>query len=189
VTSPTATVVGRVSSIARGASLSGIVHWTATPPAGTKSVEFWLDGARLQTLTAAPYTLKLDTTKYADGAHVVGIAWTDSTGIRHPASRASDVTIHNAIQSSIKAGDVLSSIVRWAATPPVSVRSVEFWVDNIRVATDLAAPYLDKLDTRRYKNGAHIVGVAWTDTAGTRHATAPLAVKIANSPAHVSVAQ
>ena len=35
------------SSISEGAILSGTVRWTATAPAGTTSVEFWVDGVRL----------------------------------------------------------------------------------------------------------------------------------------------
>jgi Big-like domain-containing protein/uncharacterized protein DUF1565 len=177
---PTNTPPPIVSSIQEGAILTGVVHWTATAPAGTRSVEFWVDGLRLQTLTTGPYAYELDTTKLADGAHIVGVAWTDSAGVRHPASPATDVTIQNAVRSSIKAGDVLKGIVHWNASASVAVQSVEFWIDGVKVATDPSPPYRYDLDTRRYANGAHIVGVAWTDAGGTRHPAAPQSVTVAN---------
>jgi hypothetical protein len=86
-------VIAAVSSIADGSVLSGIVHWTATVPAGTSSVEFWLDSKRLSILTVAPYSYDLDTTKLAAGGHIVGVAWTDSAGVRHPASPPQTVTV------------------------------------------------------------------------------------------------
>jgi len=90
---PTAVVIAAVSSIADGSVLSGIVHWTATVPAGTSSVEFWLDSKRLSVLTVAPYSYDLDTTKLAAGGHIVGVAWSDSAGVRHPASPPQTVTV------------------------------------------------------------------------------------------------
>ena len=104
----------------------------------------------------------------------------NSTGVRHPASPATDVTIRNAVQSSIQAGDVLKGSVKWTATPPAGARSVEFWFDGVRLATDVAPPYAYTLGTRRYANGAHVLGVAWTDSGGTRHPAVALAVTISN---------
>jgi hypothetical protein len=90
VTAPTAT-----SSIKEGDALRGIVRWSATAPAGAKSVEFWCDNKRLLTLTAGPYGYDFDMRRYANGAHIVGVAWTDSAGVRHPAWPPTNVTITN----------------------------------------------------------------------------------------------
>ena len=75
--------------------LSSVTHWTATVSSGTKSIEFWIDNKCLQTLTAGPYAYDLNTRKYANGQHILGIAWTDSAGVRHAASPATNVTIKN----------------------------------------------------------------------------------------------
>jgi hypothetical protein len=176
---PTAIVSGSITSVAEGTVLSGIHRWTATPPAGTTSVEFWADGTRLQLLTVGPYVYDVDTTRYANGAHIVGVAWTDSTGVRHPASPATNVTVLNAF-SSITAGAVITGSVRWTATAPAGTRSVEFWIDNRKLATLTSSPYLYRLNTRQYANGAHTLGIAWTDSGGTRHPAWPIAVSIAN---------
>jgi hypothetical protein len=83
------------SSIAEGAVLQGVVHWTATVPADAKSVEFWVDGTRRALRTSTPAAYDLDTRKFANGAHIVGIAWTDRSGNRHPASPVTHVTFKN----------------------------------------------------------------------------------------------
>ncbi|HEY4346977.1 MAG TPA: Ig-like domain-containing protein [Gaiellaceae bacterium] len=160
------------SSIANGALLTGLIPWTASPPAGTTSVEFWVDGQRLATETAAPYAYALDTTRYANGSHIVGVAWTDRSGVRHPASPAQSVNVVNAV-SSIGQNAALSGTITWTATLPAGARSVEFWVDNQRLAILTSTPYVYHLDTRKLRNGSHIVGVAWTDAAGLRHPASP----------------
>jgi len=94
---PTPVILAAVSSIKDGSLISGTVHWTATVPAGTSSVEFWLDSKRLSLQTTAPYSYDLDTTRLANGSHIVGVAWTDSAGVRHPASPPQYVTVSNVI--------------------------------------------------------------------------------------------
>jgi hypothetical protein len=83
------------SSITQGALLSGTVHWTATATAGIQSVEFWVDNTRLSLQNSPPFAFDLNTAAYNNGAHIVGVAWTDSTGTRHPASPAINVTVSN----------------------------------------------------------------------------------------------
>jgi parallel beta helix pectate lyase-like protein/Big-like domain-containing protein len=176
VSAPTAAVPvpTATSSIREGAILSGVVRWTATAPAGTTSVEFWVDGVRLAVQTAAPYGYDLRTASYLNGAHLVGIAWTDSSGVRHPASPATNVSFQNLTTSSIAEGAILTGVVRWTATVPADAKSVEFWVDGARRAIRNSTPCAYDLDTRTYANGAHIVGIAWTNRSGTRHPASPV---------------
>ena len=175
VSAPTAAVPAPAarSSIAEGATLSGVVHWTATAPSGTTSLEFWVDGVRVAVQTAAPYGYDLQTASYANGSHVVGVAWTDGGG-RHPAYPATNVFFQNLITSSIAEGAVLQGVVHWIATVPADAKSVEFWVDGARRAVRTSTPAAYDLDTRKYSNGAHIVGIAWTDRSGTRHPASPV---------------
>lgn len=92
---PSGVVIAAVSSIADGSFLSGVVHWTATVPTGTSSVEFWVDSKRLSLQATPPYAYDLDTTKLTDGSHIVGVAWTDYAGVRHPASPPQTVRVFN----------------------------------------------------------------------------------------------
>jgi len=180
VSVPTSGIAAGISSIVEGSVLGNVAHWTASPPAGTALVEFWIDGSRVRSLTAGPYAFDLDTTTYANGAHIVGVAWTDALGLRHPAWPATNVTISN-VTSSIRSGDVLRGVVAWTATAPAGTATVvEFWLDNRQVAVRNSAPYAYNLYTRRFVNGPHIVGVAWTDSQGVRHPAAPISVSIAN---------
>jgi Right handed beta helix region/Bacterial Ig domain len=162
------------SSIAEGAVLNGLVHWTGTAPSGTTSVEFWVDGVRLAVQTSAPYGYDLRTASYPNGSHIVGIAWTGGDGVRHPASPATNVTFQNLVTSSIAEAAVLKGVVHWTATVPVDARSVEFWVDGSRRAFRTTTSCAYDLDTRRYANGAHIIGIAWTDRSGVRHPAFPV---------------
>jgi hypothetical protein len=90
-----------VSSITEGAVLSGVVTWTATSiQVGAQFVKFWADNVMLQSIanpsTSESYTL--DTRIYADGAHIVGIGWTDASGQSYPASPPTNITIDNRVK-------------------------------------------------------------------------------------------
>ena len=77
----------RASSIRSGADLRGVVAWTATAPAGTATaVEFWVDNKQVTVRNSVPYVYSLDTRRYVNGPHIVGVAWKDSKGVRHPAT-------------------------------------------------------------------------------------------------------
>jgi hypothetical protein len=172
VAAPVAAVA--TSSIKEGSILSGTVRWTATLPAGTTSVEFWVDGVLLAVQAPASSGYDLRTTSYPNGSHIVGIAWTGGDGVRHPASPATNVVFQNLTTSSIVEGAILKGVVRWTATVPAGAKSVEFWVDGVRRSLRTATSGTYDLDTRKYANGAHILGIAWTERSGIRHPASPV---------------
>ncbi len=87
-TAPTVSLM----SPAAGATVSGAVTVAAnaTDNTGVAKVDFFVDSTALVSKTAAPYTGTLDTTKLADGTHVVKAVATDTQGM----SAASQVSIN-----------------------------------------------------------------------------------------------
>ncbi|MEI9973838.1 MAG: Ig-like domain-containing protein [Ignavibacteriota bacterium] len=72
-----------IATPASGATLSGTVSITASVSAatGVAWVQFQLDGSGLgPQLTSAPYTISLDTTKLAAGAHTIAATVRDQAG-------------------------------------------------------------------------------------------------------------
>ena len=75
------------------------------------------------------------------------------------------------ITSPVPGGSSLSGVVTISATATdnVGVASVQFQVDNIVIGTDTTAPYTCNWDTTGYSNGAHVLSVIATDTAGNSY--------------------
>lgn len=94
VSGATDAVLAAASSIKDGDVLTRTVHWVATVPKGTSSVEFWRDGIRIARQTTG-FAYDLNTRRLANGSHIVGVAWTDRYGVRHPAWPPQNVTVSN----------------------------------------------------------------------------------------------
>lgn len=79
--------------------VSGTVPFSATATdagSGVAQVEFFVDGVSLGTDTPDGddnYTVQLDTTQFADGAHTLSVTATDNAG--NEASDTRDVTFDN----------------------------------------------------------------------------------------------
>ena len=76
-----------VQSIQGGQTLRGTVTWTAEPSTRVKQVVFAMDDNRTSVLDVSPpYSLSLDSTRFANGAHTVGLTVTllDGTVVWRP---------------------------------------------------------------------------------------------------------
>jgi hypothetical protein len=82
-----------VSSIANGAVISGTVDWVVTPPKAAVRVEFWANGTLLASDGSAPFSHRLDTTRLALGANLLGRVWLDAKGVRYLPSTNIQVTV------------------------------------------------------------------------------------------------
>lgn len=74
-------------SIRAGAVLGGVVVWTVTPSSPVKEVVFAMDSnAETHVVRTPPYRLRLDTTRYPDGRHTLGLTVTllDGTVVWKP---------------------------------------------------------------------------------------------------------
>lgn len=86
-----------LQNISVGETLSGTVTWTATLSAPVKQVVFALDGNKITyTDASAPYAYQLDTTRLANGTHVLGLTVTlvDGTVVWQP-YQIGNVTVSN----------------------------------------------------------------------------------------------
>jgi len=95
------------SSIPDGQTLSGMVPWDVTASGSVASVEYWADGAKLFTDTAAPYSYSLDTTAMVNGTHLINVVLVGTDGSRVSAGAGGilgKVTVSNTTAS--KPGDL-----------------------------------------------------------------------------------
>ena len=85
---------------AAGATVSGLLAYAAnaTDNAGVARVDFFVDATALGSKTAAPYSGSLDTTRLADGAHVVQAVAYDAQGLS--ATSQVSVNVKNALPST-----------------------------------------------------------------------------------------
>lgn len=79
-------------------------------------------------------------------------------------------------------GDVVTgkTTVAVNAADASGIARVEFYVDGVRVATDLAPPYQYLWDTASIANGSHTLAATAVDTAGNQSANRPFAVTVDN---------
>jgi hypothetical protein len=177
-------VVPRVS---RG-PLRGIVPWHAVTAGGVRRVEFAVDGRVLWEDRRAPFSFAggrgLNTTSLGNGAHVLELrAYGDGT--RHDVARRT-VTVRNHVFDLTTAGarhwgkarGVVSLRARvWGA----KAVSVVARVDGDRLSVDRRAPYRFRWDSRRRRDGKHVLTLLArsVDGRGARHR---LVVGVANRP-------
>src|SRR5437868_5251342 len=74
--------LGVLSAPAALTTLTGSIQLaaSASDDVGVTGVDFQVDGATVATVTAAPYTAGLDTTRWAYGQHVVRVRARDAAG-------------------------------------------------------------------------------------------------------------
>ncbi|MGC1904042.1 MAG: Ig-like domain-containing protein [Candidatus Acidiferrum sp.] len=177
-----------------GAKVSGTVAVTAiaSDNVSVASVQFQLDNANLGPAEAAsPYLFSWDSTKTANGTHVLRAIATDSAG-NSTTSATVSVTADNTSKDttppsvSITApgnGAKVSGVVGVTAnaTDNVSVASVQFLLDGVNVGpVGLAAPFGYAWDTSKSTNGAHTLTAIATDGAGNAATSRAVTVRVNN---------
>jgi len=87
----------------QGQTVSGTIVVGIAAEGWMRDVRFFLNGALLRTLTAAPFEVSIDTTALADGMHSVGIeARMASNRVR--VSQLVEFTVHNALADDASEG-------------------------------------------------------------------------------------
>jgi hypothetical protein len=116
-TAPTASI----TSPANGATVSGSVTMTcsASDNVGVSSVQFQCDGSNVgSALTAAPYSMALNTAGLANGSHSLRAVVRDAAGNQ---TTSSAVTVNVANSSSSSTGSTGPSAVSVVASTPTAV--------------------------------------------------------------------
>src|SRR5262249_23422038 len=155
VTNPTAnsTVSGTVTASAAASSSVGVT-----------GVQFYLDGAAFGSqITAAPYTVSLNTKQLANGSHSLTPKTTDTAGNSAKSGGAS-FTVFNDTQPPTVAvtgptsNSTVSGAVTFSATASdnVGVTGLQFYLDGAAWGSVLtAAPYSASWDSTTVANGTH----------------------------------
>jgi large repetitive protein len=166
-----------ITSPSNGAQVKGTVTVTvsATSSSTISYVALYLDSTSLGNKTASPYTFTLNTLSYADGQHNLRAVSGDQYG--RIGEIQITVTVNNTGGAaavpvvSISApsnGATLSGTVTVTAsvTSSKTISSVSVRLDGTVVFTKTASPYSWSLSTGSYADGAHVLNVTATDSAG-----------------------
>ena len=185
---------------ASGAKVSGSISGSAcealaTDDAGIKQVQFFLGSTPLNTELSSPYNCSLDTTKFANGAHLLRAVATDAAGAAGAAeislnidNGSSDPVSGPTVQFTAPAeGGALGGNVQGPPNCVVTganIARVMFYLNDVWTNTD---GNLDNglgcwIDTTKYKDGPYTVKAVAYDSAG-RTATATRSVVIQNGAA------
>lgn len=167
-----------------------IVTAEATDNVGVTAVRFVIDGAVVQTSTAAPYTLTLDTTTLTDGVHDVQAQADDAAG-NTGVSPVIQITVDNTVPGDTTPptvtlsdpGNPVSGSVTFMATAAddVAIADVTFLVDDNVVATDTSEPYTTDFDSTTLADGSHTLQARARDTSGNTGESALLSITVDNA--------
>ncbi len=188
ITAPTA---GAVVTVGTGAMITA----TAADTDGqVVRVEFFVDGAPIDTMEAEPYTASWIPSTI--GPHLLTARATDDDGayllsepvaVTVQAAGGGDVLAPTITLTSPAQGTLgLTGAVLLAATATDAggVTAVEFAVDGVLLATDVTAPYEATIPaTSAYTSGAHVVRARARDAAGNWSPWASAAVTFGGSVA------
>ncbi len=187
---PTAALV----SPAPGAAVQGLVtlQGAVADYQGVQRVEFWVDGTRLQTLTAAPWEAVWDTTRVPAGTHYVAVKAYDAAGNegKSPAVPLrvdrDGPTVSLNSPGAVVQGDV------WLSAGATGAARVEFYANGYLVGTDRTAPHGVSWSTGGLPNGGYTLEARAVDDLGRAAAGGRVQVVVANprgpSPGVVLVA-
>jgi hypothetical protein len=179
-----------ITAPSNGASVSGIVQVTAnaTDNVAVVGVQFYLDGFALGAeATSAPYVVMWDTTRSANGSHILTAVARDAAG--NTASAAGDqvMVANGATGSSVSitsptAGATVTGTVQVTANAPAGTVGVRFYVDGNSIGLeDNFAPFGVSWDSITSPDGSHTVTAVSRDLAGNIKTSAPVSVTVLNA--------
>ncbi len=188
-TPPTAAL----ASPAPNSQVAGRVTLTATAAdnIGLAKVEFYVDGALLQTDLYPPYQAGWDTTTLPGGStHTIVVKAYDLlwnvTSSAPVTLTVADTTAPTVALTSPTPGSTVTGLVPLTATASdnVGVTKVDFFVNSTLIGTATAAPYTVNWDTTSYRQGAtYSLYARAYDAAGNSTKSAVISVTLADTVA------
>jgi hypothetical protein len=183
----TAPNVATVGAPTEGQVVTGNVAISATASDATSpvaSVEFFVRGSPLGTVTTAPFTLNWDTTSGSDGAATIQVVVTDMAG-NSTSSAVRNVTVDNVAPTPTLAdpGQNLSGTISLSALSDPDTTQVDFerrpagggsWTT---IASDSSTPWGTPLDTTTLADGLYDLRAVATDATG-HTGTSPLRANV-----------
>jgi hypothetical protein len=143
---------------------------TATAPATLISASLYIDNGLVDTLSAAPFTWSVDTTRYTDAVHTINVTALDSLGrtgfmnimvfINNAPAPPPSVTI----TSPPNGGTVTGSFhINATVISQINIDEVQVRVDGVLVSTLATAPYSYLADSNLWREGRHTINVTAID--------------------------
>lgn len=164
-----------LTSPRNNATVKGIVAITAkaSDNIGVAKVEFYENGGLISASNVAPYSCNWDTRSVADGKHTLSAKAYDAAGNVGQSSNISvtvsnDTTAPN-VSITFPAGNATVSGMIWvfaSASDNVGITKVEFYVNSVRMGTDLTSPYSYGWNTTTVANGKYTITAKAYDAAG-----------------------
>ena len=181
-----------------GSTVSGTVALSATASdnRGVTQVEWYVDGTRVASDSAAPWQASWSSTAVADGQHTIVAKARDAAGnwgtsasvsvrVANATTSPGDATAPTVSVSSPLPGATVSGTVALAAVAAdaVGVKQVKWYVDGAEVAWDGAAPWQASWNSATAANGQHTMFAKAADAAGNWGTSASISVTVDNTPA------
>jgi hypothetical protein len=178
-----------VTAPSTGATVHGTttVTTSAYSSVGISNVKLYVDGVLQATSTTSPYSFSWDTTKYADGSHILYVVLTDSLGDSTTSATTTLSVINSAtdtvaITSPLSGSSVIgTTYVYVGASSSVGISNISLYVDGVYFGATGASTYAFPWYTMQYANGVHSLRAMIYDTQGTSTSTTITAT--VNNPA------
>jgi len=171
------------------------VNANASDNVGVTKVEFFVDGSRVATVTAAPYSFNWNPAGATAGAHTFRAKAFDACG------NTADHTVTVTVQQSNAASQVSlawpgegallrgSIGVQAQASDDFGVTRVEFYLDGVLKVTDTVAPYVYAWNTASSGDGIHGLVAKAYDASGQAGTSGVLNVRVDNLPPQMNLAE
>ncbi len=174
-------------------SVSGIIDILviATDNVGVQKVIYYINSGVLATVSASPFSHKLDTTTMSNGTYTLIAEAYDFSGNKGASNEVS-FNINNIFDATppdcsiIKpiSGETMSGIFDFEvnATDDTGVQKVEFYIDGKLIQTlNNTSSYLIKPDSKTYSEGEHNLGAISYDTYSNKTLCQDVSVKFDNT--------
>ena len=178
-----------ITAPAQGTTVSGAVAVMASVSPNTISVQFKVDGHNSgPTVTSAPFTYSLDSTKLSDGTHSLTAEAIDASG-QSTSSSAVSIIVANAGAPSVSitspaSGATVSGTVPITTSVSSNTTGVQLMVDgNNSGSTVTTAPFSFSLNTATLTNGSHSLAAVASTSSGRSTTSATVLITVSNSSA------
>ena len=189
-TAPTVAISSPLSGTVSG---TVTVNATASDNVGVARVDLYVNGVKVATDTAAPYSFSWNSQTVANGAASLTAYAYDAAGNKKLSAPVA-VTVNNVVADtkaptvaiSSPLGGTVSGMVTVNATASdnVGVARVDLYVNGTKVASDAASPYSFSWNSQTVANGAASLTAYAYDAAGNKKLSAPVAVTVNNAVAN-----
>jgi peptidoglycan/xylan/chitin deacetylase (PgdA/CDA1 family) len=187
-TPPTVSITSPTSSATVKATQT--ITSNVTDAKGIASVQYKLDGNSLGTVTTSPYSFSWDTTKVANGNHVLTAVATNTSNLT-TTSASVTVNVQNPTAPTISITSPAANATVGGATQAVTAKvtdaqgiaSVQYKLDGQPLGSPVTtSPYSFSWDTTSTANGPHTLTATATNIANLSTTSAPVSVNVFNQP-------